>query len=212
MLFIVWRHEAWKVGFSHRSLLFLLMYFKMTQYLTWYSVVSQSHFPTDYHFSFQKQCAVTPFFLCLTGPCTSTCTSLAFWLRSPCIKNTNPGKPVPPLKPFPPPPPPPLLHAQCSASLFTPTIMTKWTEPLHPTSPSPSTSRRSQSMAFSQRLVNIRKGLSANLNAYMYFVLFIYFRTWQCNEDQNLDGTNQRWHWMYSALLPFCKMKTKHQL
>lgn len=84
--------------------------------------------------SLQKQRAVTPFFLlCLPGPCTSTCTSLAFWLRSPCIKHTNPGKPVPPLKPLPPPLPP--LHAQCSASLFTPTIMTKWTEPLHPTSP-----------------------------------------------------------------------------
>lgn len=136
--------------------------------------------------SFQKQRAVTSFFLlCLPGPCTSTCTSLAFWLRLPCIKNTNPGKPVPPLKPFPP-PPPPLLHAQCSASPFTPTIMTKWTEPLHPTSPSPSTSRRSQSMAFSQRLVNIRKGLSANLNTYMYFVLFIYFRTWR--------GPKPWWH------------------
>lgn len=61
-----------------------------------------------------------------SGLCTSTCTSSAFWLRSPCIENTNPGNPLLPQKWFP--PPPSHLHAQPRASLLTPTTMTKYTE------------------------------------------------------------------------------------
>ncbi len=66
------------------------------------------------------------FLLSFLGLCTSTCTSLAFWLQSPCIRNTNPGTPHPPLKRFPLPPPP--SRPQPSISPFTPTTMTKQTE------------------------------------------------------------------------------------
>lgn len=94
----------------------------------------------------------------LLGLCISMFTSSAFWLWSPCIRNTNPVNSLPPTKHVPRPLPPPRLRAQHSASLFPPTTTTKWTK-----KPFFIFSCRAPSQeVFSQRQVNIPKGHSAN--------------------------------------------------
>lgn len=212
MLFIVWRHEAWNVGFSHSSLLFLFHAFLNNSVFNMIFCGFTITFSYRFHpFISKTTCcdtsfpSVSPRSMYFHVHIVSILAAIALHQKHKPRETCASTKTFPSSSPSSSPCP-----VQCQPIHSNNNDKVDWTPPPHLTPPS--TSRHSKSMAFSQRLVNIRKGLSANLNTCMYFVLFIYFRTWQSKEDQNLDGTNQCWHWMYSALLPFSEMKRIHQL